>query len=399
MGEVEPLLDAGADSTAVAEFRARIRELIAASILPLFEPAEAERRFPREAAAAFGKAGVYRERWAGEDGDAGKALILSEELGRALVGGIGVGLILQSEAVAPILRRFGKGAEAAEWLEALLEGAAIGCVAASEMRGGSDLASTETAAVREGEGWRVRGTKAFCSPAGAADFCLVLCRLEGEDSMLGSRLALALVEKSQFEARPLQTAGCRSLETCRLEIDALVPDSSLLAPQGLGLHAANWGLTFERFSAAALAVGGANAAIRLATTHLQRRTQFGSPLFEHQALRLRLAALAAELMLVRDGLYAMAARWQKPDGKLMREAAAAKVTAAQLGERVVSECAHMFGGAGYLEDETPFPRLLRDLRVARLGGGTDEIMWELFAGGMEGDDELYERLISTDAPT
>ena len=381
----------------MAAYRQRVRELIETSVSPLFDAAETERRFPREAVQAVGKAGIFRERWASEHGDVGQALVFAEELGRSLVGGIGVGLMLQSEAVAPILRRFGESPEVAEWLRAVLDGAAIGCVAASELGGGSDLESVQTTASRDGAEWRIEGEKAFCSPAGAADFCIVLCRLQGDSGLTGSRLALALVESSQFEARTLQTTGCRSLQTSRLTIDGRIGDGQLMASQGLGLHAANWGLSYERFAAAALALGGSDTAVRLATTHLHRRHQFGAPLFEHQALRMRLASLAGDLLLARNGLYSIAAGWKKLDGPLMRVAAAAKGSAAQLSERVLSECAHMFGGAGYLEDETPFPRLLRDIRVARLGGGTSEIMWELYAQGLDVDDELYERLISTAA--
>jgi alkylation response protein AidB-like acyl-CoA dehydrogenase len=395
--EPQVLFSQGTDGPHVDAYRARVRELIAASLWPLVEPAEAERRFPRAAVEAVGGAGLLRERWAGEHGDAGKALIFSEELGRAGLGGIGIGLIVQSDNVIPILRRFGGSGEAQRWLDGVLDGTAIGCVAASELAGGSDLASVQTTALPEGDGWRVRGTKAFSSPAGAADFCLVLCRLEGE-SFLGPKLGIAIVEKDHFDARPLNTSGCRSLETCRLTIDGQIPAGGLLAPQGLGLHAANWGLTYERLAGAAQALGAAEAAILLATTHLHRRQQFGVPLFEHQALRMRLASLAAELLLARNGLYVLAAKWAKPDQTLIREAAAAKAAAAVLSERVASECAHMFGGAGYLEDETPFPRMLRDMRLARLGGGTNEMMWELYAQGLEVDDELYERMVSIEAP-
>jgi alkylation response protein AidB-like acyl-CoA dehydrogenase len=398
-GDEPPVLfSQGTDGPHVDAYRARVRELIADSLWPLVEPAEAERRFPRAAIEAVASGGLIRERWAGEHGDAGKALIFSEELGRAGLGGIGIGLIVQSENVVPILRRFGDSPEAHRWMEAVLDGAAIGCIAASELAAGSDLPSIETTAVAEGDGWRVRGTKAFSSPAGAADFCLVLCKLEGEASFLGPKLGIAVVEKEHFEARQLQTSGCRSLQTCRLTIDGQIPDGHLLARQGLGLHASHWGLTYERFAGAAQALGAAETAIRLATTHLHRRIQFGGSLFEHQALRLRISALAAELLLARNGLYVIAAKWAKPDQTLIREAAAAKAAAAMLSERVVSECAHMFGGAGYLEDETPFPRMLRDMRLARLGGGTNEMMWELYAQGLEVDDELYERMVSIESP-
>lgn len=69
-----------------------------------------------------------------------------------------------------------------------------------------------------------------------------------------------------------------------------------------------------------------------------------------------------------------------------------------LAEHVVSECAHLFGGPGFLEDETPFPRVIRDLRLARLGGGSNEVLWELYAQSLEVDDELYDRWISIETP-
>jgi acyl-ACP dehydrogenase len=394
--EATLLFSNGTASPEVSAHRARVRELVETSILPLLDEAEAERRFPRAAVEAVAGAGLYRERWSGEHGDTGRALILAEELGRATTGGIGIGLVVQSETVVPILRRFGRSADARQWMDSVIDGTAIGCVAASELSTGSDLASVSTTASRDGDGWRVQGIKAFCSPAGAADFCLALCRLEGDDGFLGPKLAIALIDRDGFEARPLQTSGCRSLQTCRLTIDARVSSGLLLAPQGLGLHALNWGLTYERFAGAALATGGAGAVIGLATTRLRRRTQFDQPLFDQQALRLRLSSLAGEVQLARGGLYEMAARWSQPDKHLIRQAAATKATIAKLSERVLSECVHIFGGAGYLENETPFPRLLRDQRLARLGAGSDEMMLELYAQGLEGDDDLYDRLISTE---
>jgi alkylation response protein AidB-like acyl-CoA dehydrogenase len=76
-----------------------------------------------------------------------------------------------------------------------------------------------------------------------------------------------------------------------------------------------------------------------------------------------------------------------------RRVAAAKVTGAKLAERVVSDCLQVLGGRGYLEDATPLARLWRDVRLARIGGGTDEMMWELVAAGLQGDDRAYERFV------
>ena len=392
--DVQPLLAGGTDSSEVEAYRLRVRALIAESVSPLMDSAEEEHRFPRAAVAAVGASGILRERWAGPHGDVGRGLVYAEELGRALTGGIGIGLLVQSENVISILRRFGDSDEARALLDQVLDGAVVGCIAASEPQGGADLAAVRTVAEQDGDGWRVRGEKAYSSPAGAADFCMALCRLPEGNGFFEPALAIALVDRDGFAPRPLQTAGLWSLETCRLTVDAGVPAGRMLAARGLGLHALQWGLTFERFAGAVFAIGGADTTLRLAITHLHRRTQFGAPLFEHQALRLRIAELAAQVRLMRGGLYELASRWERTDQRMIREAAATKVTAARLGERVLSECAHVFGGSGYLENETPFPRMLRDFRLARLGGGADEMMLELYAGALETDDDLYDRLTS-----
>ena len=95
-------------------------------------------------------------------------------------------------------------------------------------------------------------------------------------------------------------------------------------------------------------------------------------------------------------MYALAGSLDQARPETARSVAAAKVTAAQLAERMVSDCLQVLGGRGYLEDATPLARMWRDVRLARIGGGTDELMWELVAGGLQGDDELYERFVRAD---
>src|SRR5439155_7601464 len=100
--------------------------------------------------------------------------------------------------------------------------------------------------------------------------------------------------------------------------------------------------------------------------------------------RLRLADLSARQVVLRYAVYAAAQG--VPTGACgTREIAALKVTAARFAEEVMSECMHLFGGPGYLDDETPLSRMWRDCRLARLGGGSDEVMWELVAGGLVPD--------------
>lgn len=379
----------------LAEFGGRVRAEIQRSALPAVEEAERARRFPKEVLASFGEAGVFRERWA-DAADHRRAVVLADELGRAGLGGIGIGISLHAESVLGMLCSAGEGEALAEYRDGALDGRLLGCVAATESHGGSDLGNIQTRLSRDSRGWRVQGRKWFVSPGAAADFLLALCRLTADPSRPHTdRLAVVLVPRDCFRVdKRLETSGCRSLETSRLTIDGYVSEDLFVGSVGSGLQTITWGLTLERLSAAAQIMGASSLAIDLATTHLHRRTQFGRRLLDHQVLRLRIADLAARVGLLRRAIYDIAADLREPTSALIREVAGAKVTAARLGDHVLNECAHVFGGPGFLDDETPMARLLRDFRLTRLGAGSDEMMWEIVAGGLERDDETYDSMVA-----
>jgi alkylation response protein AidB-like acyl-CoA dehydrogenase/acyl-CoA synthetase (AMP-forming)/AMP-acid ligase II len=382
----------------VEAYRERVHGLIERYVAPHVEAAERDGKFPRAVIEALGAERVLRERWVGSDhGDAGKAVLLSEELGRAATGGVGVGISVHLEVVLSILRRFAESEALRDLREQALDGRQIGCVAASERGHGSDLASIETTAARDGDGWRIEGEKRYVSLGAAADFALVLAREIGADGQRGPAATLFAVPRDQYEVTErLAPVGNRGLETVTIALDARVPDDNVLSRSGRGLHAIQWGLTHERLGAAAHSLGSAWLALQLAAAHAERRVQFGAPLMRHQGLRMRLGELASQLWLARAGVYGLAFSLREIQPDTARHVAAAKVTSANIAERVVSDCLQVLGGRGYLEDQTPLARLWRDVRFARIGGGTDEMMWELVAAGLHGDDELYERFVRSD---
>ena len=147
---------------------------------------------------------------------------------------------------------------------------------------------------------------------------------------------------------------------------------------------------YERFALAAQVLSASDLALGVTVARMKRRQSFGVPLFDHQALRLRVADLQARVDMMRLGLRAMIA---EPAGLNVRSTAAAKVCAVRLACEVMSECMHIFGSAGVLEHESPLSRWWRDIKMARVGGGTDEVLWEIVAAALEPDDVNYDRFV------
>lgn len=176
-----------------------------------------------------------------------------------------------------------------------------------------------------------------------------------------------------------------------MEIDTWVPADHLIARAGTGLAAVSWGLAHERLSVAGQIAASCDQVLGITLARMQERTQFGRTLFDHQALRLRVADLQARVDMLRHALTGIAVGGQLD----LRTAAAMKVSAARLGEEVIGECMHIFGGSAFLTDETPLARWWRDMKLARVGGGTDEVLWELVAAAMKPDIEGYRAFSAT----
>lgn len=350
--------------------------------------AEATERFPRPLIEYLGASGVFAAKWPSgqQQSDIAKVITLARKLGTLGSAGIGVGVGLHDSAIA-ILRRFGKSDYLKDIAEQAIRGEAVLCIGASEQSGGSDLQIVGTEVRTDGAGFRVTGIKKYVSLSPIADHVMAVARSVDHDpnSKHGSVVVVA-APLAQCEIQtPYRKVGAGPLDTAAVHIDTWVPADALVARAGIGLAAISWGLAQERMSVAGLMSTSAQRIIGITLARMMVRRQFGHTLYEHQALRLRLADLQARVDMLRYALDGIAAT-----GRLdLRAAAAMKVSAARLGEEVVNECMHIFGGSGYLVDETPLGRWWRDMKLARVGGGTDEVLWELVAAAMKPDHDGY----------
>lgn len=357
--------------------------------------AEAERTgtFPRQLIEYLGKEGVFSAKWGdAQQPDVAKVIALALRLGRLGSAGIAVGVSLHDSAIA-LLRRFGRSDHLRDICEQAIRGETVLCVGASEESGGSDLQIVGTTVRSVRGGLAVTGVKKFVSLSPIADYVMAVARNVDNDptSRHGNVVVVAVpLHDPGVQVRtPYNKVGAGPLDTAAVHIDTWVPADALVARAGTGLAAISWGLAHERMSVAGQIAGSCQRVLGITLARMMSRSQFGHTLYEHQALRMRMADLQARVDLLRHALTGIAA-----GGKLdLRTAAAMKVCAARLGEEVVSECMHIFGGTGYLVDETPLGQWWRDMKLARVGGGTDEVLWELVAAAMKPDYDGYAAMM------
>jgi len=256
----------------------------------------------------------------------------------------------------------------------------------TERAGGSDVAGTETVARRDGDGWRLFGTKWFSS-ATTSEMALALARPEGAPA--GSRgLALFYVETRREDGRTngilvnrlKDKLGTRKLPTAELTLDGA--RATPVAGLDGGVRNVATMLNVTRTWNAVAAASGMTRALQLARDYAGRRAAFGAPLAAKPLHADTLAGLEAE----REGAFLLAFRAAALLGRIEAGEAdeagralfrvltpLAKLTTGKQAVAVASEVVECFGGAGYVED-TGIPRLLRDAQVLPIWEGTTNVL-------------------------
>ncbi|MGY4651887.1 acyl-CoA dehydrogenase family protein [Mycobacterium sp. URHB0021] len=374
------------------DFSTALDHVFSAEVVQLVEDAELRGAFPRQLIEMLGREGIFAAKWPeGVHPNVSRLISLAERLGGLGSAGIAVGVSLHDAAIA-ILRRFGRNMYLRDIATAAIAGETVLCIGASETGGGSDLQNVKSTNVAENGGYRLRGHKKYVSLSPIADIALIVVRGVATDgSGRHGDVALFAVPTEQLSIGDVYTkVGASCLDTAPLSFDTWVPPEAMIARPGTGLAAISWGLAHERLSVAGQVVGACDLAIGVTVARMKQREQFGVPLFDHQALRLRIADLHARVDVLRWALLGIATEGSQLN---LRTSAAMKVTAARLGEEVISECMHIFGGTGYLPDQSPLGRWWRDMKLGRVGGGTDEVLWELVAATLRPDFANLQRFV------
>ena len=264
-----------------------------------------------------------------------------------------------------------------------VRGERIDCLAMTEPGAGSDVRAIRTRATRDGDGWRIRGSKHFISHADEADFVILLART-GTDDDGRATMSIFLVD--------LDTPGValhdgyrnvshRGYTNSILDFDdAYVAGDALLGEEGQGFALAGTWLGSTRLQVAATCLGRAERALELSVTHAAHREQFGQPIGRFQGVGFKLADMATELRSAE--LLTLNTAWRYDQGTATdADIAMAKLKATEMLAMVADEAIQIHGGMG-LMDELPLERIWRDARIERIWDGTSEIQRHIIARSM-----------------
>ena len=257
-------------------------------------------------------------------------------------------------------------------------GKSLGAFALTEPGAGSNPTDMTTRAVREGDGYRITGTKHFISNAGEADFIVVYAKT---DASAGARgISAFVVDPRAGGVRigaPERTMGLRGGHVFEVSLDCTVPEENRLGSEGSGFRTALKVLDGGRVEIAACAVGIAEAAFAAATEWAKQRNVGGAPIASFQGLQWMLADMATDIEASR--LLGMAAARKREAGeRYSRESSMAKLFASEMVGRVTDKAIQIHGGYGYTRD-LPLERYSRDARIFRIYEGSSEIQRNIIA--------------------
>ena len=266
----------------------------------------------------------------------------------------------------------GSAAQKQNYLPRVANGAAIAAFAITEPEAGSDVASLQTTAARQGEQFVVNGTKRFISNAGIADFYVVFASTSPEKRAKGVSAFIVDANTPGFAVKE-KTKLLSPHPIGVLEfIDCILPEAALLGVEGDGLKIALETLDLLRSSVGAAAVGFAQRALEEAIRYSKARKQFGRAIAEFQGIEFKLAEMATELEAARLLVYQAAWSHDCGNADAKQKSSMAKFYATEAAQKIVDQALQIHGGNGLIAGSI-MERLYRDVRALRIYEGTSEI--------------------------
>jgi butyryl-CoA dehydrogenase len=355
--------------------RDTVRDFARAEVAPGAAQRDEEERFDRRIFTRAGELGItglpYPEAYGGAGMSTFAWALAVEEIAAAEMG-MAISLSVHILAQLPILT-FGTDEQKARLLPPMTAGEHLGAFALTEPQAGSDAAAIALAARRDGEDYRLTGTKIWITNADEADRFVVFGTVDRERGREGITAFVVERDAPGFRVgRHERKMGIRGTTSGELIFDdAEVPAANRLGAEGQGLKVALSALGAGRISIAAACVGLARSALEHAGRYAIQRTQFGRPLSDQEMIQ----AMLAEMALLVDAARLLtwrAARLRDAGQPIASASSMAKWHASDTAMRVATDAVQIYGGAGYSR-ENPVERFMRDAKGAQIYEGTNQI--------------------------
>ncbi len=356
--------------------RRSVRAFCEREIAPIAKDIDQEASFPWEVVEKMGRLGYFGiqapQGFSGCDLDTVSYIIIIEEVSR-ICASLGLCISVHNSVAVYPVRLFASEEQKRRWLPALARGEKIGAFCLTEPNAGSDAASVEATAIRDGDCYVVNANKVFVTNGGVADICLMFVRTDPSAGHKGISVVVAERGMPGFVVGDLEDlCGVRSNPVCSIRLyDCRIPVENLLGKEGMGLRIGLTALDAGRIGIAAQAVGIAQAAVEESINYSKQRRQFNVPLASHQMIQSMLADMGTLVDAARLLVYRAAVLRDR--GKpYSKEAAMAKLYASEVASKVTDLAVQIHGGYGYSKSY-PVERYYRDARVTRIYEGTSEI--------------------------
>ncbi|MBA3436476.1 MAG: acyl-CoA dehydrogenase family protein [Actinomycetota bacterium] len=319
----------------------------------------------------------YPEEYGGQGGDYPCNLVLAEEITKSDSGGLAMGVAVHTDMATPPVFLFGSEEQKQRYLVPAIKGEKISSLGITEPDAGSDVAGIKTRAVRDGDDWVINGSKTYITNGLRADFIVLVAKTDPDAGYDGFTLFLVDMDRpGVIREKKLEKLGMHASDTALLAFqDVRVPADAILGQEGKGFYHIMWELQGERLIGAAGCVAGAQRCFDRTLQYATERQAFGRQIGKFQAIRHKFAEMATKIESARQLTYTTAWRFQNGDYPV-REISMAKLYASRIAVEVADECIQIHGGAGYMK-EYGVERVWRDMRLNRIGAGTDEIMLDV----------------------
>ncbi len=357
-------------------FQTMVRDFATNEVKPLAAKIDEEAKYPAEIvkkAADLGLFGItISEEYGGSGGDYLSMAMAAEELCRASASVGTVFLASLSLACYPVYK-FGNEEQKRKYVSPLARGEYLACFALTESCAGSDAGALETTAILQGDKYVINGTKIFITNGAEAGIAVVFANIDKSSGHRG--ITAFIVEKGTpgfSVGKEENKLGIRGSSTAELVFEnCKIPAANLLGEQCHGFRIALEAIDSSRVTVAAQALGIAQAAFDDSLAYAKGRQQFGQPIANLQAIQWMLADMATHIDAAR--LLTYRAAWLKDHNMpFMKEAAMAKVYAAETSRMVTNNAIQIHGGYGYCKDY-PVERYLRDAKITEIYEGTSEM--------------------------